>query len=100
MLSLLLGEKPKNVIQEDVWGRLNDDKTERLSNGMIKARYGEKCPYFGDVLAYKEVTVVCKKEEFEEVEYWLEYVHGSGCVRKNVEINSEEIAVRSTYMAW
>lgn len=94
------GEKPKKVTEDDVWGKLNEDRTKRLSHGMIKARSGEKCPFFNDILKYKEVTVVCKKEDFEAVEYWLEYVHGAGCVSKKTEINSKELAVRSSYMAW
>lgn len=93
------GEKPAKITEEDVWGKWNNERSKRLDKGMVIARTGENCPHFNDVLDYKEVTAVCKKEDFESVLYWLEYVHGTGCVEKTMELESGKVAIRSAYNA-
>lgn len=98
------GEKPNKMKVEDVWGEWNEDRTEKISEGMVVTRGRSdraiKCPHFKDVLPYKSVTVVCEKSEVDDVMYWLEYVHGAECVENIIEIGDGKVAIRSNYMAW
>lgn len=98
-LSSPTAPKPTSpMTQEDVWGGL--DTEGKRTFGMIVARSEEKCPHFGDEIPYKSVTVVCLKEQLDEVTYWLEYVHGGESVEQVKEINETQFAVRSNYMCW
>ncbi len=102
----------------DVWGDFNHDTGENLGHGMVVARglpqidkYFTKeqfdkankevpaiCPVFGDRLPWKSVTVICKMEEYKEINYWLEYVHGGGAVQKTKSLPDGKLAIRSNYM--
>ena len=92
------GEEPSQLTQEDVWGKWVDG--EKVSKGMIVARYNEKCPYFNDIIPYKSVTVVCKESQYSEVEYWLDYVQGCGSIVSGKPIDDELIAIPWVYHAW
>ena len=94
------GEKPKKLTQEDVWGEFDIYKGKRISNGMVVARYKDICPIFNDEVPYKSVTVVCPKSQYDEVVYWLEYVHGGDCVSITKELDDLRIAIRSDYQCW
>lgn len=94
------GEEPRKLTEDDVWGTRSADKTRRLDRGMIVARYNEKCPHFNDTVPFKSVTVVCKESQFNEVEYWLEYVYGYGCISKTKQLDEGLIAIRADYQAW
>ena len=86
--------------KEDVWGEFHEITYEKLSDGMIVARTDEICPIFGDKVPFKSVTVVCDKEQYDEVEYWLMYVHGGGCVQAERDLPDGRIAIRSDYQCW
>lgn len=112
------------LTMDDVWGTFDDDNHKLISRGMIVAQgYGggwidgstgpaayEKwkaaiqvsdiCPVWKDKLPYKSVTVICKKAQQSEVEYWLEYVHGGGSVEKWQELPFGKVAIRSNYKCW
>ena len=96
-------ERPKGfkLYKDDVWGVYDIDKSKRVSDGMIVARSEEKCYIFQDVVPYKSVTVVfdSKKHREEEIEYWLEYVHGGGSISNRKEVKGK-VALRSDYMCW
>ena len=94
------GEQPSALLKEDVWGRFDIEKCERISNGMIVARQGQICPIFEDEVPFKSVTVVCPKKQYDDVVYWLEYVHGSDCVVMTKELDDLRIAIRSDYQCW
>lgn len=91
---------PKKLTKEDVFGKIDLERMERLSNGMVIANSGETCPYFGDVVPYKSVTVVCRANEVDEVSYWLEYVQGTNCIRQTKKLNDIQVAIRADYMCW
>lgn len=94
------GEPPENLTKEDVWGVFDMEKMERTSEGMIVARHKDICPIFKDEVPYKSVTVVCPKKRYDEVVYWLEYVHGADCVTMIEELDDLRIAIRSEYQCW
>lgn len=94
------GEKPEKLTQEDVWGEYDINNGERISRGMIVARSGEICPVFNDKIPYKSVTVICPKNQYDEVAYWLEFVHGGDCVSMTKELDDLRIAIRSDYQCW
>jgi hypothetical protein len=79
---------------EDVWGN-----HETGSKGMVVARSEQKCPIFKDKVPYKSVTVVCNREDYTEVCYWLAHVHGGGA-SKTAESSNGKIAIRSDYQCW
>lgn len=98
-IGLRRSSNKKTLTKEDVWGKFNE-KFEKISNGMIVARYNDKCPVFKDIIPYKSVTVVCKPEEEHEVIYWLGYVQGGDCVSKRAELKNGNIALRADYQCW
>jgi hypothetical protein len=107
------------LTMDDVWGKF-DDNLNLISRGMVVAQgyigdqYYEKglehwknklklsnvCPVWGDEIPYKSVTVICNKEQEDEVRYWLCYVHGGGAVEKWKELPGNKVAIRSNYMCW
>lgn len=96
--------RKNKLTKEDVWGDL-----QKGIPGMIVARGAVNdneptiCPIFGDVIPYKSVTVVCGVDQYDDVTYWLTYVHGSGCLEqiKKIERGSRKmLAIRSNYMCW
>lgn len=92
-------EITRTLTKEDVWGKFDEKTGKRASDGMIVARPTEKCPIFGDILPFKSVTVVCDEDQYEDVEYWLTYVHGGGCIVREKEVDGK-IAIRSEYQCW
>ncbi len=78
----------------DVFGHAKDNYT-----GMIIAKTNQKCPIWKDKLPFKSVTVVCKKEDLSDVEYWLCYVHG-GSFERIKDLPDGKVALRSNYQAW
>ena len=98
-LTVLVSEptapKAKTLTQEDVWGNYT-----KKTLGMIVARMNDKCPVFKDKVPYKSVTIICTEEQFDEVHYWLEYVHGADCIGKVKRLPKGKIAIRSNYMCW
>jgi len=119
-------EAYQGIYMSDVFGKTTDHKDPRpftrFTNGMLVARglpYEEGspealkiqsksddkpipmvCPIMGDKLPYKSVSVVCKVEDFEAVEYWLSYVHGGGCIEFTKDLEDGTMLVRSNYMCW
>jgi len=115
-------EAPALVLtKEDVWGKFDMETMTLVDQGMVVARGLPKvdgnyfteaerqriiakipdvCPIWEEVLPYKSVTVVCDAAQREEVESWLAYVHGGGCVDKIKELENGKIAIRSDYMCW
>lgn len=91
--------KSEHLSKEDVWGKY-DPNTRTETDGMIVARRGEKCPIFEDILPYKSVTVICEKDQYAQVAYWLEYVHGADCISKMKESEGGKLAIRSDYQCW
>lgn len=79
---------------EDVWGKV--DGKRKLDDGMIVSKSNEYCRYFQDIVPYKAVTVLCDAEQFNEVVYWLQKVHGKRCVT-NVRaiLEGRKLAIRS-----
>ena len=94
----------KKVTEDQVWGtRVYDDNgvpEYRKDDGMILARSEQKCPIFGDVVPYKSVTVLCNIEQEKEVQYWLEYVQGAGCISRRRMVKVGKIALRVDYKCW
>jgi len=106
------------VTKDDVWGKYTDD-LKLLDRGMIVAQgyIGDKyyeeglgawkkkvqttnvCPVWKDELPYKSVTVVCLKEQEDEVKYWLSHVHG-GESEKTKTLPDGKVAIRSNYQCW
>jgi len=111
-------EKNMKVSKDDVWGKYTED-LELLDRGMIVAQgyIGDKyyeggleawkkkvqttnvCPVWKDELPYKSVTVICTKEQEDEVGYWLSYVHG-GEAEKKKHLPDGKVAIRSNYQCW
>lgn len=89
-----------NLTKEDVWGEYDIVAQKRIREGMIVARSEQLCPYFGDKLPYKSVTVVCTDAQRDEVIYWLEYVHGGGSVAREMRVDKDRVALRSNYLCW
>lgn len=91
----------KKITQEDVWGNY-----ELQTKGMIIAKTNDTCPIFKDKVPYKSVTVICEPSQQNEVEYWLEFVHGGGSVSKsrivakNANQYAGKLAIRSDYQCW
>ncbi|MFE8701226.1 hypothetical protein ACFYKX_11525 [Cytobacillus sp. FJAT-54145] len=92
-------KSPSTLTEEDVWGAWDENRIEKRSEGMVVARHPEVCPIFGDSIPYKSVTVVCKEEQYQDVCYWLEYVHGAGCIQATALLPNDRIAIRSEYQA-
>ena len=88
------------LTKNDVWGEYDINTFTVISKGMKVAEHGDRCPIFNDILPYKSVTVVCEQHEQHEVEYWLQYVHGGGCIAQRAELTDGRIAYRSNYMCW
>lgn len=89
------------LTKEDVWGTFSTVYPgKRDTPGMIVARSGDKCPIFKDKVPYKSVTVVCELDQSDEVEYWLNYVHGGDSISKTKTLPKGKIAIRSDYMCW
>jgi len=120
-------EAYRGIYMKDVWGEHTEAGDPRgsfktVSNGMIVARglpYKEgspeakeiqddslapalpqRCPILGDLLPYKSVSIVCDKKDYAAVTYWLQYVHGGGCISKEHETKDGKIFIRSNYMCW
>lgn len=94
--------KAKALTKDDVWGKYDKDD-KKIHAGMIVARSKEICPHFGDKVPYKSVTVICLKEQEQEVVYWLEYVHGGGCINVTDDFTKDDkamCAIRSDYQCW
>ena len=93
------GFEPTTLTKEHVWGDV-DASYNRINWGMIVARTDDICPIFKDKVPYKSVTVVCTQAQKEDLIYWLEYVHGGGCVQDERDLPDGKVAIRSDYMAW
>ena len=102
----------QELTMEDVWGK-HEMETEFIPkipivwihHGMLVATSHEDglpkiCPIWKDELKYKSVTVVCNKDQEEEVSYWLEYVHGGGSISRRKELPENKVALRSDYQCW
>ena len=111
------GSLPSRLTKEDVWGKFIPEAGITFHRGMIVARgvaeeseigirkkypydVPFECPVWGDRLPYKSVTVVCHESLVEEVTYWLEFVHGGGCVSNMKEVGESQVALRGDYMCW
>lgn len=79
---------------EDVWGRV--DGRRKLDEGMIVSKSLQVCAYFDDIVPYRAVTVLCDSEQYNEVIYWLQQVHGKRCVTNVRAIfEGRRLAIRS-----
>lgn len=92
------GNEPKEITKDDVWGTFEDGV--KTKPGMIVAHSKTVCPIWKDKLGFKDVTVICEADQEEAVIYWLEYVHGGGCITNAADLKSGKVALRSEYMAW
>lgn len=92
--------KDYSLTKEDVWGKFDVYSGERISKGMIVARYNETCPIFNDIVPFKSVTVVGPLDKQDEMEYWLDYVNGGGSISNIKELDDNKVAIRSDYMCW
>jgi hypothetical protein len=111
----------KKLTKDDVWGRIHEDTFEVIDYGMcvargcgkpdgefftqehyerITAKITDHCPVWDEPMDYKSVTVICLKEQQDEVTYWLEYVDGSNCVSKIKDLPDGKVAIRANYMCW
>lgn len=108
------GPVPKKLTKDDVFGQWGEEH-RRIANGMVIAKSGPDlsehrqegvpeiptvCPIFGDKVPYKSITVVCNQDQLDDVLYWLEYVHGGGCVSMVKELPDGRVALRSDYQCW
>ena len=80
------GEKPKKLTKEDVWGEFDVYKGERISNGMVVARYKDICPIFNDEVPYKSVTVVCREPLGIEIPSFYFSTENNISIPKNIYI--------------
>ena len=92
--------KAKKLTKEDVWGEYSHEDGKRISSGMIVARQNEKCPIFKDIIPFKSETIVCHKDQSEEVSYWIEYVNGADSISEIKELDDDKLAFRCEYMCW
>lgn len=90
----------QKLTKEDVFGIFDVANMERVSNGMIVSRSDEVCKYFGDVVPYKSVTVLCRTNQVAEVSYWLEFVQGANCISQSKQLNDVQVAIRADYKCW
>ncbi len=113
------GKMPKRKLtQEDVWGTF-DENHKLVSRGMIVARGFSSttksaeikelekelqvksiCPVWKDKLPYKSVTIICDESQFDDVTYWIMYVHGGDCISKRKNLPDGKLALRSDYQCW
>jgi hypothetical protein len=104
-----------SITQDDVWGTFDEITMSRINRGMLVARgmpsdltpaelkasgLPTLCPVWKDKLPYKSVTVICPADVEDQVTYWLEYVHGGGCISKRKKLADGNVALRSNYMCW
>jgi len=93
--------EPKKLTKEDVWGIFDIQAMKWVSNGMMVEPVKGICRVFGDRMPFKSVTVVCLQTQFNEVAYWLEFVHGAGSITKvKVMDDNTKVAIRSEYNCW
>ncbi len=92
--------RPSKLSRDDVFGKhkFQDGKLIGREGGLVVATEGQKCPVFKDVLPQKAVTIVGLEKDFEEIEYWLEYIKGRGCITKE-HTQDGHIALRAEYQA-
>lgn len=88
------------ITKEDVFGRIDSSTYIRLDDGLTVAKANQICPIFGDLVPYKSQTIVCKADQESEVQYWLVYVLGDGCVSKRKILPDGRIALRADYRCW
>jgi len=112
------GPEPMSLTKEDVWGEKGrpplaphvpngwperpslKNPRGRIVQNSIPRDEDHVCPIWGDILGPKDVTVVCHEDEADEVEYWLEHVHGGGCVVDYRDLPDGMVAMRSEYQCW
>lgn len=74
--------------------------------GMVVAKSDEYCPFYGDRVPYKSVTVKLPQhvylnaELFTDVLYWLEYVMGADCVSRSENDEHNNLFIRADYQCW
>lgn len=88
--------------KDDVWGAYDVDTHKKVGDGLVIAQETNgRCPVFGDNAPYKSVTVVFdpKTHPYDEVLYWLGYVHG-GEHERELTLKDGRIAIRSDYQCW
>jgi len=88
--------------KDDVWGAYDADTHKKVGDSLVIAQLaGERCPVFGDNMPYKSVTVIFdpKTHPYDEVTYWLSYVHG-GDFERELTLKDGRIAIRSDYQCW
>jgi hypothetical protein len=98
LISISDKEYPKpesfSLSVEDVWGKV--DGKRKLNDGMIVSKSNEFCPYFQDVVPFRSVTVLCDVDQYSEVVYWLQRVHGKRCVTNvRAVFEGRKLAIRS-----
>ena len=60
----------------------------------------ERCPVFHDLIPWKSCTVIVPLEHEDAARYWLDALHGAGCIQWRKPIDHRSVALRSNYMAW
>ncbi|WP_240416590.1 hypothetical protein [Paenibacillus periandrae] len=88
---------PLDLTKHDVWGIINLNTMKQVSTGMVVTSGGENCPYFGDTVPFKAVTVVCRINDVDDVKNWLNQVQGAGCIQKQLQVNDQLVAIRAHY---
>ena len=93
----------KTLTLNDVWGVYDEDKSKKVSNGMVVAKSEDICPIFKDEVPFKSSTIVCDLDLEEEVEYWCDFVMGGGSISERKELkgkNKGKVALRADYQCW
>lgn len=109
------------ITQADVFGAFSPEH-KRMSNGMMVAQglpYKEgsieereinnrslapaipqRCPVTNKLMPYKSIAVICDSKDVTAVKYWLDYVHGGGCVSFEKQIDDSKTLIHSDYQCW
>lgn len=87
------------ITKDDVWG-VYDESYNRIKEGMVIARTGQRCVVYDEILPFKSVVIKCKKDQYSAVAFWIEYVHGFECIQGTLENADGTVYIRSDYMCW
>ena len=107
-----MSEVYQGMTKDDVWGTMGKGGlvvARGLPSSMSKKEKDaicrttgrpQICPIWKNELGYKSVTVIFEEKDYAAVTYWLEYVHGGGCVVDEKSLPEGKMAIRSDYMCW
>jgi hypothetical protein len=93
--------RPVKLSRSDVFGvpKMREGQMVGREGGMVVAKSGEMCPVFKDEIPPMALTLVGRTENFDDLEYWLEYVKGVNCITRRYESEDGYIALRAEHQS-